>query len=30
VFDPVTAFFRDTMVAELLEPSGELAEPATA
>lgn len=30
VFDPVTAFFRDTMVAELLEPSGEIAEPATA
>lgn len=30
VFDPVTAFFRETMVAELLEPSGELAEPATA
>jgi Rrf2 family protein len=30
VFDPVTAFFRETMVAELLEPSGEVAEPATA
>jgi hypothetical protein len=30
VFYPVTAFFRETMVAELLEPSGELAEPATA
>jgi Rrf2 family protein len=30
VFDPVTAFFRDTMVAELLRPSGEVAEPATA
>ena len=30
VFDPVTAFFRDTMVAELLQPSGEVAEPATA
>jgi Rrf2 family protein len=30
VFDPVTAFFRDTMVAELLEPSAEVAEPATA
>jgi Rrf2 family protein len=29
-FDPVTAFFRDTMVAELLESSGELAETATA
>ena len=30
VYDPVTAFFRDTMVAELLEPRGEVAEPATA
>ena len=30
VFDPVTAFFRDTMVSELLRPSSEVAQPATA